>query len=95
MVAYSVLHSDYPVSEAQPRIQWVPGVKRPGPEADDSLPSSAEIKNNGAILPLPHTSCTDTALSSETFVDFYRAARRHIPEASGALTRTSSPSEHE
>jgi hypothetical protein len=33
----------------QPRIQWVPGalslgVKRPGREADHSLPSSAEVK---------------------------------------------------
>jgi hypothetical protein len=34
----------------QPPIQWVPGalslgVKRPGREADHSLPSSAEVKN--------------------------------------------------
>jgi hypothetical protein len=34
----------------QSPIQWVPGavsvgVKRPGREADDSLPSSAEVKN--------------------------------------------------
>jgi hypothetical protein len=34
----------------QPRIHWVPtalfqGVKRPGREADDSPPSSAEVKN--------------------------------------------------
>jgi hypothetical protein len=45
----------------QPPIQWVPGVlalkvKRPGREADNSLPSSAEVKNGGAIPPLPHTS---------------------------------------
>jgi hypothetical protein len=40
-------------------IQWVPralsrGVKRPGCEAVDSPPSSAEVKNDGAIPPLPH-----------------------------------------
>jgi hypothetical protein len=29
---------------------WLPGVKRPGREADHSPPSSAEIKNGGAIL---------------------------------------------
>jgi hypothetical protein len=42
----------------QPPIQWVPGalspgVKRPGREADHSPPSSAEVKNGGAIPPLP------------------------------------------
>jgi hypothetical protein len=45
----------------QPHIQRIPGalfmlVKRPGPEADHSPPSSAEVKNGGAISPLPHTS---------------------------------------
>jgi hypothetical protein len=28
----------------QPPIQWVPGVKRPGREADHSPPTSAEVK---------------------------------------------------
>jgi hypothetical protein len=32
------------------------GVKRPGHEADHSPPSSAEVKNGGAIPPLPQTS---------------------------------------
>jgi hypothetical protein len=32
------------------------GVKRQGREADHSLPSSAEIKNGGAMPPLPHMS---------------------------------------
>jgi hypothetical protein len=32
-----------------------PGVKRQWPEADHSLPSSAEVKNGGALLPLPHS----------------------------------------
>jgi hypothetical protein len=32
------------------------GVRRPGREADRSLLSSAEVKNGGAIPPLPHTS---------------------------------------
>jgi len=29
----------------QPLIQWVSGVKRPGREVDNSIPSSAEVKN--------------------------------------------------
>jgi hypothetical protein len=42
-----------------PPIQWVPvalwpGVKLSGREADHSLQSNAEVKNDGAIL--PHTS---------------------------------------
>jgi hypothetical protein len=32
------------------------GLKRPGREADRSPPSSAKVKNGGAIPPLPHTS---------------------------------------
>jgi hypothetical protein len=32
------------------------GVKRPGREADHSPPSSTEVKNGGAIPPLPHIS---------------------------------------
>jgi hypothetical protein len=38
----------------QPPIQWVPAVKRPDREADNSLPSSAEVKNGEAVSPLPH-----------------------------------------
>jgi hypothetical protein len=42
-------------------IQWVPGivfpeVKRYETEADHSPLSSAEVKEGGAISPLPHTS---------------------------------------
>jgi hypothetical protein len=32
-----------------------PGVKWQGLEADHSSPSSAEVKNGGTMLPLPHT----------------------------------------
>jgi hypothetical protein len=44
----------------QPSIQWVPrgfslGVKRRSREAEHSLPSGAEVKNCGALPPLPHT----------------------------------------
>jgi hypothetical protein len=44
-----------------PHVQWIPetislGVKRPGHEANYSPPSSAEVKNSGAIPPLPHMS---------------------------------------
>jgi hypothetical protein len=31
-------------------------IKRPGREVDRSPPSSAEVKNGGAIYPFPHTS---------------------------------------
>jgi hypothetical protein len=31
--------------EEEPPILWVPGVKRPGHEADHSPPTSAEVKN--------------------------------------------------
>jgi hypothetical protein len=40
----------------QSPIQWVPGIKRQYREADPSPPLSAEVKNDGAILPLPDTS---------------------------------------
>jgi hypothetical protein len=47
----------------QPPVQWVPrslsgggGVKRPGREADHSLPYNVEVKNGGAIPMLPYTS---------------------------------------
>jgi hypothetical protein len=33
-----------------------PGVKRPGREADYSLPSGAEVKDGGTLPPLPHMS---------------------------------------
>jgi hypothetical protein len=50
-----------PLGPTQPPIQWVPAalsseVKWQEREADHSLPSSAEVKNDGAIHPLPHTS---------------------------------------
>jgi hypothetical protein len=42
----------------QPSVKWVPlalspGPKRQGREADQSPPSGAEVKNGGAIPPLP------------------------------------------
>jgi hypothetical protein len=45
----------------RPPTKWVPGslplgVKQARREVDYSSPSSAEGKNGGAILPLPHTS---------------------------------------
>jgi hypothetical protein len=45
----------------QPPIQWVPGVKLQGREADHSPPSSAEVKNGGAIPSLPHMSAWHSA----------------------------------
>jgi hypothetical protein len=48
------------VAPTQPTIQWVLGVlslgiKQPRHEANHSCPSSAKVKNCGAIPPLPHT----------------------------------------
>jgi hypothetical protein len=49
------------VGPTQPLNQWLrgplsPGVKRPGHEAYDSPPSSAEVKNDGTIPQIPHMS---------------------------------------
>jgi hypothetical protein len=51
----------------QPPMQWVPAVlslgeMRPRREADRLPPSSAEVKNGGAIPPLPHTCSLRDAL---------------------------------
>jgi hypothetical protein len=43
-------------STQPPPIQCILGVMWQGREADNSPPSNAEIKNSGAIAPLPHTS---------------------------------------
>jgi hypothetical protein len=50
----------------QPPVQWVlqalvPKIKQPGREADHSPPPAAEIKNSGAIPPLPHISSWHSA----------------------------------
>jgi hypothetical protein len=53
----SLLHSIQTVwGPIRPPIQWVPGVKRPDRGADYSPPYSAEVKNGGAVPPLPHRS---------------------------------------
>jgi hypothetical protein len=51
---------------SQPPIQWIPEaisprVKRPGREAHHSPRPSAEVKNSGAIHPLPHVSSLHSA----------------------------------
>jgi hypothetical protein len=57
---FSGLHSihigsgAYPGSYPMGTEGSLPRVKRPGREADHSLPSSAEVKNGGATPPLPH-----------------------------------------
>ena len=33
------------VVPTQPSIQWLPGIKRPGPEADHTPPCSADVRN--------------------------------------------------
>jgi hypothetical protein len=49
------------LGHTQPAIQLVPAVKQPGYEADHSSPSSADVKNSGAISPLPHMSSWHSA----------------------------------
>jgi hypothetical protein len=44
----------------QTPVQWAPGVKRPGREANHSSPTSAEVKNGGAIPPFPRMSSGTT-----------------------------------
>jgi hypothetical protein len=41
---------------SKPALGPTSGVKRPGRKADHSSPCSAEVKNDGAIRPLPHMS---------------------------------------
>jgi hypothetical protein len=58
------------VGPTQPPVQRVPaalflGIKRQGHEADHSPPFSAEVKNGGAVLPLPHTSSQRSAVMKE------------------------------
>jgi hypothetical protein len=48
-----------------PPIKGVPGAKRAGREAGHSPSSSAEIRNGGAISPLPYTSSRLSTLSLE------------------------------
>jgi hypothetical protein len=56
---FSLLHSIQTSSEAHPSYYPVgtrgsfPGVKWPGREADNLLPTNAKVKNGGAIPPLP------------------------------------------
>jgi hypothetical protein len=55
---FSLLHSVQTGSEAHPMSigAFSPAVKWPGCEADHSPPSSAEIKNGGAVSSVLHTS---------------------------------------
>jgi hypothetical protein len=51
----------HPASYTMDNAGFFPGVKRPGSESDNSPPSSAEVKNDGAIPPLPHMSSWHSA----------------------------------
>jgi hypothetical protein len=44
--------ASYPMGTSGPSL----GIKRPGRETEHSPPTSAEVKNGGAIPPVPHTS---------------------------------------
>jgi hypothetical protein len=37
----------------QPPIQWIPGIKRPGREADHSPPTSAGVRNTWIYTSIP------------------------------------------
>jgi hypothetical protein len=52
---FSLLHSSEPTRMGIGKL-FPEGAKRPGREADYSPPSSAEVKNDAAILPLSHMS---------------------------------------
>jgi hypothetical protein len=61
------------VGPTQPPIQWgpgcpSPGVEWPGRESDHSPPPSANVKNGGAIPPLP-IRLIDLALFTFTFYE--------------------------
>jgi hypothetical protein len=49
------------LGHTQPPIQCVPGIKQPRLEADHAPPSSAGVKNGGAVPPLPHISSCHSA----------------------------------
>jgi hypothetical protein len=54
------------MGSTQSYIQWVQrtlsqGVKRPGPEAENSLPSSAEVKKTWIYTTIPHTTSWHSA----------------------------------
>jgi hypothetical protein len=57
------------------------GVKRPRHEAEHSLPSSTEVKNNGVISPLRHTSSWLCALlrCRDNFAFYHVMALRNNP----------------
>jgi hypothetical protein len=61
---FSLLHSVQTGVGAHPALPGAPspGVKWQGREADHSPPPSAEVKNGGAIPPLPHTPSWHSAL---------------------------------
>jgi hypothetical protein len=55
---FFLLHSMETGCEAKPAsypVGYFPGGKQHGREADQSPPSSAEVQNGRATLPLPHT----------------------------------------
>jgi hypothetical protein len=58
------------------------GAKRPGREADHSSPSSAEVKNSGAIPSLPHMSSLFNYLSTGATCLFSFNNYKHIRVAS-------------
>jgi hypothetical protein len=64
-----------------------PGVKRPGCEADYSRRSSADVKDDGTILPLPHPSLRrgDELSTGITFPPFLSTAVNSLLPSSRKL----------
>jgi hypothetical protein len=68
---FSLFHRAQTGSGVHPTpIQWIPRdlsseLKRSGRESDHSTPSSAEVKNGGALLPTPHTFSWHSASSEQ------------------------------
>jgi hypothetical protein len=54
----------------KPPIQWVPRVQQPGRKTYQTPPSSAEVKNGGAIPPLPHVFMVQSLIRHRDFIFF-------------------------
>jgi hypothetical protein len=62
-------------------IQWVPGIKQPGPEADNSRPTSAEVKKTWIYTSTSHTPSWRSAQlvkHRDNFTSFYTLSPQHF-----------------
>jgi hypothetical protein len=69
-----------PLKTIQPPIQWIAGalplgIEQPGRETDHSPPVSAEVKNVGAIPPLPHRAYLIKRRDNFTFTFYFKVIK--------------------